>query len=114
MFISIKDRFSKGLNANVTFQKEEKEKQKNTYFAHLDSIRKYAKNLSERVENEINENDKRLTHRLKMKGIAQWSYEHVLIYNLFFFLYFNFIFFHFWRKKKKKLFFINSFNIFYF
>lgn len=81
-----KDRFSKGLNANTAFQKEEKDKNKNVDLAHLESIRKYAKNLAERVDNQIFENDKKLDHRLKMKGIAQWSYEHVilfiLIYNL--------------------------------
>lgn len=77
MYVSAKDRFSKGLNANTAFQKEEKEKNKKVDLAHLESIRKYAKSLAERVDNQIVDSNKKLDHRLKMKGIAQWSYEHV-------------------------------------
>lgn len=87
MFVSAKDRFSKGLNASTAFQKEEKDKKVGREIGKLESIRKYSQTIEERVHFLIDRQENKIEHRLKAKGLAHWSYEHVRKYKKIYFIY---------------------------
>lgn len=78
MTITSNDRFSKGLNASTKFQKDEQNNRDGRDFAKLENIRKYQKTLMNKVDQEKKRNLERENSILKMVGLAQWSYEHVI------------------------------------
>lgn len=80
MTVSSFDRFSKGLLATTKFQEDEKKVKNHRDFAKLENIRKYQKNLFDKVENEKTKNLERENGKMKTMGLAQWSYEHVNIF----------------------------------
>lgn len=77
MFVSPKARFQTGLAASLEFQKEEKIIKNNRHNAKLTTIRSFDESLKKRIHDQAIKKEKSFYNQLKMKGLAQWSYEHV-------------------------------------
>lgn len=82
MFITPKARFQYGMSASLEYQKNEKEMKNSRYNAKLETIRQFAGNLRNRIEEESVRRTKKNLNQTKMKGLAQWSYEHVIYFYL--------------------------------
>lgn len=80
MFISPKIRFQTGLAASLEFQKEEKKMKDDRYNAKLNTIRSFDESLKKRINDQALKKEKSFYNQLKMKGLAQWSYEHVIYF----------------------------------
>lgn len=83
MFITPKARFQYGMSASLEYQKNEKEMKNSRYNAKLETIRQFAGNLRNRIEDESVRRTKKNLNQTKMKGLAQWSYEHVIYLFIF-------------------------------
>lgn len=79
MFVTPKARFEKGLSASLEFQKSEKSMKDSRYNAKLDTIRSFDYNIKKKIDEDIIKKSKAMNNQLKMKGLAQWGYEHVFI-----------------------------------
>ena len=89
MFVTPKARFEKGLSASLEFQKSEKTNKLNRHNAKLETIRSFDHSIRNRIDDDFTKKMKASNNQLKMKGLAQWSYEHVKhilnnFYNLIF------------------------------
>lgn len=88
MFVTPKARFQKGMEATVEYQKDEKRMKENRDNAKLQTIKSYDEGIKKKIEEETLRKTNSVNSRLKMKGLAKWSYEHVnlfLLFNDFFF-----------------------------
>ena len=79
MTISSFDRFDRGLIATTRFQADERKDRENKDLAKLENIRKYQQTIMQKVESEKNRLTQRDVSKVKAMGLAQWSYEHVII-----------------------------------
>ena len=83
MFITPKARFHKGFSLSCEYQQQEKEMKMSRYNAKLEAIRTFDSNLRKKIEEESLRKTKASVNQMKMKGLAQWSYEHVIIFFIF-------------------------------
>ena len=79
MTISSFDRFNRGLIATTKFQADEKKDRETKDLAKLENIRKYQQTIMQKVDDEKNRLTQRDLSKVKAMGLAQWSYEHVII-----------------------------------